>query len=51
MRDIGGVVMPRKHITITDELQELLNKAKRITGCTEASIIKAALLVYLKGLK
>ena len=41
----------RKSIKITKELNEMLQKAVKITGTTEASLIKIALLEYLKGLK
>lgn len=41
----------RKSIKITKELNELLQKATKVTGTTEASIIKIALFEYLKGVK
>ena len=41
----------RKSIKITKELNELLQKAVKITGTTETSLIKIALFEYLKGIK
>lgn len=41
----------RKSIKITKELNDLLQTAVKITGTTEASLIKIALFEYLKGIK
>ena len=41
----------RKSIKITKEMNELLQKASKILGTTETSIIKFALFEYLKGMK
>lgn len=41
----------RKTLKITKELNEVLQKAVKITGTTEASLIKIALFEYLKGFK
>lgn len=41
----------RKSLKITQELNNMLQEAVKITGATETSIIKIALLNYLKGLK
>jgi hypothetical protein len=40
--------MVRKTFNITNELDEMLKEAQKILDCTEASIIKNALLLYLK---
>ena len=41
----------RKSFKITIELNELLQEAVKITGTTEAALIKVALFEYLKGIK
>ena len=41
----------RKSVKLTKEFNELLQEAVKLTGTTETSIIKIALLNYLKGLK
>lgn len=41
----------RKSIKITQELNEMLQKAVKIIGTTETSLIKIALYEYLKGVK
>ena len=41
----------RKSIKITKELNVMLQKAVKIIGTTETSLIKVALYEYLKGVK
>ena len=41
----------RKSFKITKDLNNLLQYAVKITGTTEASLIKVALYEYLKGIK
>lgn len=41
----------RKSVKITQEMNELLQYAVKITGTTETALIKAALFQYLKGIK
>lgn len=41
----------KKSFKITKELNELLQEVVKITGTTEASLIKIALFEYLKGIK
>lgn len=41
----------RKTFKITKELNEMLQVATKVTGTTEASLIKIALFEYLKGIK
>lgn len=41
----------RKTFKISKELDDMLKEAQKILMCTESSIIKNALFVYLKGLK
>ena len=41
----------RKTFKITKDLNAMLNQAVKITGTTEASLIKIALFEYLKGVK
>lgn len=41
----------RKTFKITKELNVMLQEATKITGTTEASLIKIALFEYLKGIK
>lgn len=41
----------KKSFKITQELNELLKEAAKITGTTEAALIKVALFEYLKGIK
>ena len=41
----------KKVIKITNELNEMLQQAVKITGTTETSLIKVALFEYLKGIK
>lgn len=41
----------KKSFKITKELNEMLQQAVKITGTTEASLIKVALFEYLKGMK
>lgn len=41
----------RKSFKITQELNDLLQYAIKITGTTETSLIKVALFEYLKGIK
>lgn len=40
--------MARKTFNITPELDALLKEAQRILDCTEANILKNALLLYLR---
>lgn len=40
--------MVRKTFNITDELDALLKEARKMLDCTEANIIKNALLLYLR---
>lgn len=41
----------RKSFKITKELNAMLQEAVKITGTTEAALIKVALFEYLKGIK
>ena len=41
----------KKSFKITQELNTMLQQAVKITGTTEASLIKVALFEYLKGIK
>ena len=41
----------RKSVKITKELNEMLQKAVKVIGTTETSLIKIALYEYLKGVK
>ena len=41
----------KKSFKITQELNVLLKEAAKITGTTEAALIKVALFEYLKGIK
>lgn len=41
----------RKSFKITQELNDMLQQAVKITGTTETSLIKVALFEYLKGIK
>ena len=41
----------KKIIKITNELNDMLQYATKITGTTETSLIKVALFEYLKGIK
>ena len=41
----------RKSVKITKDLNYMLQQAVKITGTTEASLIKVALFEYLKGIK
>ena len=41
----------RKSVKITKELNDMLQKAVKVIGTTETSLIKIALYEYLKGVK
>lgn len=41
----------RKTFKITKELNSMLQEAVKVTGTTEAALIKVALFEYLKGIK
>ena len=41
----------KKHIKITNELNQMLQEAIKVTGTTESALIKVALFEYLKGIK